>query len=156
MPVIATNIYKKLNNTQKAYLREIGEPLEITDIVEYVTKSKEGSEDSRFIIDKLNIRNIIKDSSKWSSLEQLVCELVEISIKNTSATETQFWIRDVETTPVLNISYSLINKDDVNTLMTSLSNFLSKEMDYINKLEEKKLVWIAYDIEKQEWKMTIL
>ncbi len=88
-------------------------------------------------------------------LKELIQKLVELSVRRVSiSSNINFWVKDTETEPPLNISFPIMEADAIPELMIRLKQTLDKQAK--KDFQKDKIVWIAYEIEKKKWNIKVL
>jgi len=153
MPVIATNIFKKLTDQDKKELQEISKGFGGVEISEYIQKGLDVEEVVKYILDGFALKNIVRDAILWDSFKALLRFLFNIAVRKfNKIIEMQIWIRDINNPAAINITFSIKEEKEVQDLFVVLRSQLENEIFIKRKESEKgKIIWVAFDRETKSW-----
>ncbi|MDO8560443.1 MAG: hypothetical protein Q7S23_05475 [bacterium] len=152
MPTISTNIFDKLTPGEKGEISK-SDILGEINFNEYHIKSAVPDENVKYIFDGFDLKKSTNEIQIWDSLKEKILEIYKItSSKYESPIELQFWIKDLSRPAVINILFSIKDKDEIIDLMTTLRTKLEGEI-FSNEFDagSEKILLIGFDRELKSW-----
>ena len=156
MASISTNISTRITTKERSKIKkdysDIDSDIQFFDYVVNSTKDTT----PRFVLSKFKIKEFLDDIKKWDLFKDMIIDLNNIANEKTNILGSQYWINDANKTPPINISFSIKSKDNVQDIFTKLQELLKEKIKEMTTKETNKIIWIGYDIEMKDWKVTIL
>jgi len=146
---ISTNIHDDFTATDKAEIVKLHKKFKKLKLYKYVEKKIGIPNVAKFILEGLELENILEDVSLWEALIKLCISLLNIAKKRRDVNiSAQMWIRNISTKTPTSIAFTITDDKKVEDLMSGLHSLLST---LTPKTRKGQIVWIFYDEIQSKW-----
>ncbi|MDD5068206.1 MAG: hypothetical protein PHS53_00760 [Candidatus Pacebacteria bacterium] len=159
MITLGTNIFNKLSAGHKETIGKDAKILfnEVADVVlnEYKEKGAEDTEQVKFFLANLPLKEMVEDVKKWDSFGELLVKIFAYSSEDVPGMpELQFWITSLSSPLPVNVFFSARKKEEISEKILSLRDtFTVSEVFDEKNIQSGKILIVGYDSEGNAWRI---